>query len=167
MVSFYEGLLSGSGGLAAADRDWILKYLRAATPTGTDGVHQWFGLHDGLPREPVVGIKQGWMCCFSDGYIWRHTTGIVGQDARYVVVVLARDGGSRGAAHTTTSSTRVVQRMFPSGLVPRVQGAIGDLWYRMGGHTSRLGLPVGNQNALPDGAFSRFERGAIYWSPGT
>ena len=28
---------------------------------------------DALPREPVVGIKQGWMCCFSDGFIWRHS----------------------------------------------------------------------------------------------
>jgi hypothetical protein len=169
MVLFYAGMLSGAGGLSAADRDWIVAQLRAATPRGTDGVYQWFGLHDGLPRESVVGIKQGWMCCFSDGFIWRHTTGLVGPEARYVVVVLTRDPGSAGSAHTETSATRVVQRAFPAGLIPRVQGAIGDLWYRLGGHTGRLGLPVGDEGAVGDGrgAGQAFERGAVHWSPAT
>jgi hypothetical protein len=164
MVAFYDGLLSGSGGLAAADRDWILKYLRASTPTGTDGVHQWFGLHDGLPGEPVMGIKQGWMCCFSDGYIWRHTSGVVGRDSRYVVVVLTRDARARGAAHTVAAATGAVATMFPSGLIPRVQGAIGERWYAMGGHRGRLGLPTTEQHALPDGARQTFAKGSIYWS---
>ncbi|SNS00589.1 Beta-lactamase enzyme family protein [Geodermatophilus pulveris] len=167
LVVFYAGMLSGAGGLPAHDRDLVVDQLRRATVHGTDGVHQWFGLRDGLPHERVLGIKQGWMCCFADGYTWRHTTGLVGEDARYVVVVLARDERSRGSAHTTTSSTRIVQRMFPAGLVPRVQGAIGTRWYRMGGHTSRLGLPVGEEIALPGGATSHFRGGAIYWSPGT
>jgi hypothetical protein len=167
MVSFYKGMLSGSGGLSAGDRDFIIGQLRQSTSRGTDGVYQWFGLHDGLPGEPVLGIKQGWMCCFSDGYIWRHSTGIVGPDSRYVVVVLARDPGSLGSAHTVTSVTRAVQKAFPAGLIPRVQGAIGNLWYAMGGHRSRLGLPTTGEIALPGGALNWFERGAIYWSPAT
>jgi hypothetical protein len=167
MVAFYDGVLSGAGGLSAADRDFIVGQLRQATVHGTDGVHQWFGLRDGLPREPVIGIKQGWMCCFSDGYIWRHSTGIVGPDARYVVVVLARDQGSMGSAHTVTSATATVQRMFPAGLVPRVQGLIGDRWYGIGGHRSVLGLPTSGEMPLRGGAMNWFERGAIYWSPRT
>jgi hypothetical protein len=167
LVTFYDGLLSGAGGLAAADRTWMVTQLRASTAKGTDGVHQWFGLHDGLPGEPVIGIKQGWMCCFSDGYIWRHSTGIVGQDSRYVVVVLARDAAAQGSAHTAASSTSAVRKMFPAGLVPRVQGPIGDLWYRTGGSTSRLGLPTSKQFTLPDGARQSFARGSVYWSPRT
>jgi hypothetical protein len=168
LVRFYDGLLSGRGGLRPADRDLIVGQLRANTARGTDGVYQWFGLHDALPREPVLGIKQGWMCCFSDGFIWRHSTGLVGPDARYVVVVLTRDPGSRGAAHTVESATRIVQHLFPAGLVPRVQGLIAERWYSMGAWNSQLGLPVRNEIPLVGGgAMSAFERGSIYWSPGT
>jgi hypothetical protein len=167
VVVFYAGMLSGAGGLAASDRDYILGQLRSATAHGTDGVYQWFGLHDGLPRESVLGIKQGWMCCMSDGYIWRHSTGIVGPDARYLVVVLARDPASAGSAHTNASTTRVVQRMFPAGLIPRVQGAIGDHWYATGGATGPVGLPVTNELPATGGAWHAFEFGRIYWSPGT
>jgi hypothetical protein len=167
MVTFYDGLLSGSGGLNATDRSWIVAQLRASTPTGTDGVYQWFGLHDGLPGEPVIGVKQGWMCCFSDGYIWRHSTGIVGQDSRYVVVVLARDAAAQTSAHTVAASTGAVRAMFPAGLVPRVQGPIGDLWYGMGGEKSRLGLPTTKQYTLVDGARQSFARGSVYWSQGS
>lgn len=167
VVVFYAGMLSGSGGLAASDRDYILGQLRQATSHGTDGVYQWFGLHDGLPRESVLGIKQGWMCCNADGYIWRHSTGIVGPDARYVVVVLARDPGSAGSAHTETSTTSAVQKMFPAGLIPRVQGAIGDHWYATGGPTGPVGLPVTGELPAIGGAWNAFEYGRIYWSPGT
>src|SRR3954454_2198226 len=167
LATFYTGMLAGTGTLAAADRDFIVAQLRASTARGTDGVYQWFGLHGGLPREPVLGVKQGWMCCFSDGYIWRHSTGVVGKDARYVVVVLNRDPGSLGSAHTVTSATRVVQALFPAGLVPRVNGQIADLWYGIGGHTSVLGLPTTDEIPLARGAGNQFERGRIYWSPGT
>ena len=167
LVAWYQGMLSGTGGLAAADRDYVVDQLRRSTAKGSDGVYQWFGLHDGLPHESVVGVKQGWMCCFSDGYTWRHSTGIVGPDARYVVVVLTRDPGSLGSAHTTTSATRVVQAMYPGGAIPRVQGDIGELWYRMGGPASLLGMPTTSEIALRGGAMNRFRGGNIYWSPAT
>ena len=165
LAAFYRGMLNGAGGLAPADRDFIVAQLRASTSHGTDGYYQWFGLHDALSREPVVGIKQGWMCCFSDGYIWRHSTGLVGPDARYIVVVLTRDRSSAGAAHTVTSVTHAVQRMFPAGLIPRVNGAIGDHWYAIGGPSSRLGLPTASEANAVGGRYSPFQRGAIYWSP--
>ena len=168
MALFYEGVLSGRGGLDPADRDVIMGHLRASTARGTDGVYQWFGLHDALPREPVIALKQGWMCCFSDGYTWRHSAGVVGPDSRYVVVVLTRDPGGLGAAHTEQSATRIVQRMFPAGLVPRVHGAIGDRWYAMGGSGSLLGLPVRDEVPLVrGGAMTPFERGGMWWSPST
>jgi hypothetical protein len=168
MVTFYKGMLTGSAGLASADRDIVVAALRQSTSRGTDGYYQWFGLHDGLPHESVLGIKQGWMCCFSDGYIWRHSTGLVGPDARYIVVVLTRDPGSAGSAHTVASTTVAVQRMFPAGLIPRVQGAIGDHWYAMGGPSSRLGLPTTSETAASGGgAYSRFQRGVIYCSATT
>src|SRR5215213_818003 len=50
-----DSVLRRAGGLAAADRDWLVGQLRASTARGTDGVYQWFGLHDALPREPVIG----------------------------------------------------------------------------------------------------------------
>jgi hypothetical protein len=167
LTVFYLGMLSGAGGLPASDRDWIVGQLRQATAHGTDGVYQWFGLHDALPRESVLGIKQGWMCCMADGHLWRHSTGIVGPDSRYIVVVLARDAGSAGAAHTEASTTRAVQEMFPAGLIPRVQGGIGDHWYATGGPRGPLGLPVTGELPAVGGAWTAFEYGRIYWSPGT
>jgi uncharacterized protein with LGFP repeats len=112
----------------------------------------------------VIGIKQGWMCCFSDGYIWRHSAGIVGKDSRYIVVVLARDTASKGSAHTVASSTSAVKKMFPSGLIPRVQGAIGERWYATGGHSGRLGLPTSQHHTVTGGARQSFAKGSLYWS---
>jgi len=166
MVMYFWGLLDGTGGLSPSDRDFIAACLRQATSQGTDGVYQWFGLHDRLHREPVVGVKQGWMSGHSDGYIWRHSAGIVGGDARYVVVVLARDPGWAGASHTVASVDGVVQKMFPAGLIPRVQGGIGELWYATGA-TGHLGLPVTGELPATRGVWQAFERGRIYWSPAT
>ena len=167
VAMFYAGMLSGSGGLAGGDRDWILGQLRQHTAKGTDGVYQRFGLPDGLPREPVMGIKQGWMSGLGDGYIWRHSTGIIGPDSRYVVVVLARGPASKGSAQTATSTTRVVQKMFPAGVIPRVRGGIGEHWYATGGHGGPVGLPVTDELPATGGAWQAFERGRIYWSAGT
>jgi uncharacterized protein with LGFP repeats len=61
----------------------------------------------------------------------------------------------------------VVKKMFPAGLVPRVQGAIGDLWYASGGAGGPVGLPVTDELPATGGAWNGFERGRIYWSPGT
>lgn len=166
IAMYYRGLLDGSGGLSASDRDFIVACLRQATSHGTDGVYQWFGLHDGLPRESSVGVKQGWMSGV-DSYIYRHSAGIVGADARYIVVVLGRDPSGAGSAHTVASVNGVVQKMFPAGLIPRVQGAIGDSWYRAGGPRGGLGLPRAGELPATGGAWQAFDHSRIYWSPGT
>lgn len=45
--------------------------------------------------------------------------------------------------------------------VREVHGAIHDLYERMGFEQSCLGLPTSDEEALPDGRISRFERGSI------
>ncbi|MGY1731905.1 serine hydrolase [Geodermatophilus sp. SYSU D01045] len=165
---YYQRLLDGTGGLSPASTRWLVDELRASTPDGTDGYHQWFGLRDGLPGEAVIGQKQGWMCCV-EGQVFRHSTGFVGPDGRYVVVVLTREPSGLGAAHADASITGAVARMFPEGRIPRVQNAIADTWTRLGGAAGALGMPVDDERAVADGrgAFQYFDRGAVYWSGAT
>ncbi|WP_138732340.1 serine hydrolase [Modestobacter excelsi] len=93
MVVFYQRLMDGSGGLSASSRTWIVDQLRQSTEQG-DGGRQFFGLHDGLPLEQVIAQKQGWICCVN-GNAYRHSTGLVGPDSRYVLVALSRPPGRR------------------------------------------------------------------------
>ena len=165
IVVFYQRLMDGSGGLSAGSRNWIVDQLRQSTEQG-DGGRQFFGLHDGLPLEHVIAQKQGWMCCVN-GSAYRHSTGLVGPDGRYAVAVLTREPSDRGTAHLEASITGAVRTMFPEGLIPRVQGDIGELWYRMGGTRSLLGYPTSDELGLPGGAVSRFQGGFIYWTPST
>ncbi|MCA0146205.1 serine hydrolase [Blastococcus sp. LR1] len=165
MVVFYRGLMDGVGGLSVGSRNWIVDQMRQSTMWG-DGGRQFFGLRDGLPREQVIGQKQGWMCCVN-GNIYRHTSGFTGPDGRFIVVVLTREPSGRGGAHIEQSITGAVRAMFPEGLVPRVQGHIGERWHRLGGAFGRLGYPISDEIRLRAGALSLFQGGNIYWSPGT
>jgi hypothetical protein len=122
MVRFYRRLLSGSGGLSTGSRDFIIEQLRRSTPRGADGTRQFFGLHDGFLREPIIGQKQGWMCC-PNGDIYRHSTGFIGSSARQIIVALSEEPSTQGAAHIEKSLTGAIQHMFPEGRVPRGQDA--------------------------------------------
>ncbi|MGY1858385.1 serine hydrolase, partial [Modestobacter sp. SYSU DS0290] len=167
VVRYYQRLLDGAGGLSAASRDWIVDQLRRSTRHG-DGGYQFFGLHDGLPQEPVIAQKQGWMCCVN-GSIYRHSTGLVGPDGRFVLAVLSKEPSDRGAAHIEGAISDTLRAMFPEGRIPRVQNAIADAWYRTGGARGPLGMPVGDEGGLPDGhgAAQWFQHGAVYWSGAT
>ncbi|RBY80069.1 hypothetical protein DQ239_02970 [Blastococcus sp. TF02-09] len=165
MVVFYQRLMDGSGGLSARSRDWIVEQLRQSVEWG-DGGRQFFGLRDGLPREQVISQKQGWMCCVN-GHIYRHTSGYAGPDNRFIVVVLTREPSGRGGAHIEASITAAVRAMFPEGLVPRVQGQIGEMWVRSGGHRGPLGLPNTDEIPVRGGAVQYFQGGGAYWSPAT
>lgn len=48
-----------------------------------------------------------------------------------------------------------------------VHGAIRERWASMGWERSRLGYPVGDERATPDGRgrFSEFQGGHIFWAP--
>ncbi len=90
LLTWYDDVLGGRGGLDAEASARIIGYLTDFTPTGTDGYDQTFGLPEGLPGVTGLGVKQGWMCCV-DGE-WVHlSTGFFGPDHRFVVAVTSRE----------------------------------------------------------------------------
>lgn len=118
LVRYYDMLISGAGGLPAAQANSILDDLAHSTPTAPDGMMpggvypQRFGIPEGLPGEPVA-VKQGWMCCI--GADWMHlSTGVIGPDRRYVMAVSAMQAADPAVARATI--TEAVRTMFPSGL---------------------------------------------------
>jgi hypothetical protein len=66
-------------------QELILGALAAAPRHGADGFDQYFGIPGRLPRPWAV--KQGWSASPRDVVL--HTSGLVGADWRFVVVVLA------------------------------------------------------------------------------
>jgi len=166
VASYYNGMLGGCCGLPDYARNTIVDRLRQSTTYGTDGYYQRFGIPTGLPDERTLAVKQGWMDV--NGQRYNHTTGIVGDDNRFILVVLGYENRTNGDVnHTTETLNQVVGAMYPERIVPRVQGAIADDWYALGGATSPVGLPLGNENPIFDhsGVFTLFQRGSIYWSP--
>lgn len=113
LVRYYDMLLDGSGGLPAERASIILSNLSQSTPMGIDGYPQRFGIPDGLFAEPVA-VKQGWMCCIGED--WMHlSTGVVGADRRYVMVIGSMQPGDDSTARTTI--TQAVMTMFPGGRI--------------------------------------------------
>lgn len=78
--------------LPAPARDLILDALSHSPETAADGFDQHFGIPDGLTDLPWA-IKQGWGTSGSRAIM--NTTGLVGADSRYVVVLLVT--ASRGS----------------------------------------------------------------------
>jgi len=114
LVHYYDTLLNGSGGLAGERAQIIVDDLTASTATGADGYPQRFGIPEGLYGEPVA-VKQGWMCCM-DGGSWMHlSTGIIGADRRYVMVIESLQASDDATARDTI--TQAVKTMFPSGRI--------------------------------------------------
>jgi hypothetical protein len=113
LVHYYDILLNGSGGLSGERAEIIVDDLAGSTATGADGYPQRFGIPDGLYAEPVA-VKQGWMCCIGDS--WMHlSTGIIGSDRRYVMVIESLQPSDDATARATL--TRAVKTMFPSGRI--------------------------------------------------
>jgi hypothetical protein len=114
LVHYYDVLLSASGGLSGERARIIVDDLAGSTTTGADGYPQRFGIPDGLYAEPVA-VKQGWMCCM-DGSSWMHlSTGIIGSDRRYVMVIESLQPSDDATARATI--TQAVKTMFPSGRI--------------------------------------------------
>jgi hypothetical protein len=113
LIRYYDMLLDGSGGLSAERALVIVNDLARSTPTGVDGYPQRFGIPDGLFAEPVA-VKQGWMCCI--GADWMHlSTGVIGADHRYVVVVQSLQTSDDATARQTI--TQAVKTIFPNGRI--------------------------------------------------
>ncbi len=166
IAAYYNGMLGGCCGLPGWAQNTIVNDLRQSTTYGTDGYYQRFGIPTGLPDERTLGVKQGWMDV--NGQRYNHTTGIIGNDNRYILVELGQENRTNGDSnHTTQSLSTSVSAMYPERIIPRVQGAIADDWYALGGMNSPVGLPLGNENPIFDhsGVFTLFQRGSIYWSP--
>ncbi|HEX5255097.1 MAG TPA: hypothetical protein VFW69_14725 [Mycobacterium sp.] len=113
LIRYYEMLLDGSGGLPADQAKVIVNDLAQSTPNGLDGYPQRFGIPDGLYAEPVA-VKQGWMCCI--GSDWMHlSTGVIGADRRYIMVVQSLQPADDSTARDTI--TRAVKTIFPEGRI--------------------------------------------------
>jgi hypothetical protein len=114
LVRYYDMLLTGSGGLSAQRAEIIVGDLADSTATGADGYPQRFGIPDGLYAE-TVAVKQGWMCCM-DGNSWMHlSTGVIGSDRRYVMVIESLQSSDDATARATI--TQAVKTMFPAGRI--------------------------------------------------
>lgn len=132
LVDYYAAVLDGRGGLDTAHRDELVGYLRRSHPTAADGYDQSFGIPAGLPDATDVAVKQGWMCCVDNR--WMHlSTGVIGPDDRYVLVLVSREDLDYGdgdgdyypdtsvtaavddvsAAHARETITDVVRTVFP------------------------------------------------------
>jgi hypothetical protein len=113
LVKYYAMLLDGSGGLPPDRASIIIDNLAQSTPLGIDGYPQRFGIPDGLSGEPVA-VKQGWMCCI--GSDWMHlSTGIIGPDRRYIMVIGSMQAADDSTARATI--TQAVKTMFPDGRI--------------------------------------------------
>lgn len=122
VVLYYSRFLDGSGGLPADRTSTILHGIGNFTDTGTDGYYQRFGIPDALGSEGEMAVKQGWMCCIAGN--WVHlSTGVVGDDHRYVVALSSREtidtygAGQIGAAHARQTITNATALLFPRGRV--------------------------------------------------
>jgi len=114
LVRYFDMLLDGSGGLPAERANMIVSDLAQSTPTGVDGYSQRFGIPDGLYAAPVA-VKQGWMCCWN-GANWMHlSTGVIGPDRRYVMVIGSLQPSDDTTARNTI--TQAVKTMFPNGRI--------------------------------------------------
>ncbi|AMO60385.1 beta-lactamase [Mycolicibacterium phlei] len=114
LVRYYDMLLSGAGGLPPAQADIILDNIAQFTPNGLDGYPQRFGIPDGLYAERVA-VKQGWFCCWSGANQLHVSTGVIGPDRRYVMVISSLQPVSEAAARATITDT--VKEMFPGGRI--------------------------------------------------
>ncbi|MBV8928955.1 MAG: hypothetical protein JO152_07510 [Mycobacteriaceae bacterium] len=114
LVRYYDMLLDGTGGLPPDKAGVIIDNLAHSTPQGIDGYPQRFGIPDGLYAESVA-VKQGWMCCW-DGDSWMHlSTGVIGPDHRYIMVVGSLQPSDDATARDTI--TQVVKSVFPAGRI--------------------------------------------------
>jgi hypothetical protein len=113
LARYYDMLLNGKGGLSLDATKIIVDDLAQSAPQGVDGYPQRFGIPDGLHGEPVA-VKQGWMCCIGDD--WMHlSTGVIGAERRYVMVIESLQGSDDRTARNTI--TDAVKTLFPNGRI--------------------------------------------------
>ncbi|MET9490233.1 hypothetical protein [Nocardia sp. NPDC006630] len=109
VVSAYRYLTSGA---PAPVRDLVLDALGQASQTAADGVDQYFGIPSALSDSPWA-VKQGWMWMSSSLIL--NTTGLVGSDLRYAVVVLSSQPtmSLQTAGSALTAGVQVLRDTLP------------------------------------------------------
>lgn len=137
LITLYDGILDDVAELGPDRIALFVDHLYNSTPTAADGYDQRFGLPDALFDEPVLAVKQGWMCCISGQ--WVHlSTGIIGKDNRYIVAISSREdiqypdmdfdgaypdtsytdaSNDESALHARNTMTGITQILFPGGTV--------------------------------------------------
>ncbi len=118
LARYYAMLADGSGGLDDASSATIIGNLKAFADFGADGYDQRFGIPDALQPVIEVAVKQGWMCCVEGD--WLHlSTGYLGDDERYILVVasseLSQGWANDTAAGARETLTRFLASLFPAG----------------------------------------------------
>ncbi|MCP2260059.1 hypothetical protein LX15_003770 [Streptoalloteichus tenebrarius] len=108
MAALYRYLLERA---PREHRDLVLDGLRAFSPTAADGFRQAFGIPAVAQGRPWIG-KQGWACCLP-GYAL-HTTGLVGADERFVVVLLSEHPTALGWSAAVTAVNAATAALAPA-----------------------------------------------------
>ncbi|MEV5511126.1 hypothetical protein [Streptomyces orinoci] len=98
-------------------RELVLGELRAATPRGTDGCDQSFGIPAAFRRPWAV--KQGWSGFEGPGEPVLHSTGTVGEDDRCLVAVLTRHPAGTGYRTACARVTALCAGLTVPGAVTR------------------------------------------------
>lgn len=97
--------------MPAPARDLIVDALAHASHTASDGFDQFFGIPSGLSGLPWA-VKQGWGT--SGGEAAMDSSGLVGPDAQYVVVLLGKS--SAGSYSSLTDGVTAAARSLGSTL---------------------------------------------------
>lgn len=109
MMHIYQHVLTE---LPPADRTLIVNALTEAPEFAADGFDQHFGIPDGLPVQ--WAIKQGWGNNSSAMVL--HSTGLVGPDLRYIVILLTEHplgSGWRTSADSVTAAAAALHGQLP------------------------------------------------------
>jgi hypothetical protein len=104
VVRIYQHIVTK---MPAGQRNVLLNDL-ATTPRAADGTNQDFGITAALP-DGEWWAKQAWACCRPEWDV--HTTGVVGEDHRYVVVALSQQPLAPGFGGATKVITTVAKNL--------------------------------------------------------
>ncbi|WP_026361591.1 hypothetical protein [Amycolatopsis nigrescens] len=88
--------------LPTTARDLIVSSLTGPGDAAADGFDQFFGIPAGFPGAEW-GVKQGWMR--AAGHLVLHTTGLVGEDGRYLVALLTHQPSATAYERGTDAVT--------------------------------------------------------------
>jgi hypothetical protein len=109
VVTTYQFILHD---MPTAASELLMNALYHAKKTADDGFPQYFGIPDGLPATATWSIKQGWMILKSAVVL--NTTGVVGADDRYIVVLLTSQHAYTSYAKGRNAVTAGITALAPS-----------------------------------------------------